>query len=183
LFSASVSVPLILLTKQYGYTLAVKPKEAWIRPVVMEKNLLVANVLTIICSPVLFGWFLVHYRGKIIRLSFGLFRGEKNDPWNGYDTPQIDDLRAVNPSDLEGLYKGAVFAVAQTINVSPRPSDTIREYLRRVEDKLNRSIFRLIRRLSLTYERWLYGPPNKPRVAVAKGLCIKIMGMLGFEDK
>jgi len=58
----------------------------------------------------------------------------------------------------------ALRVVERISGVVMAPSDTLREYLGRVADRLGVRVGGLFRELVLRYERWLYGRPSEPEL-------------------
>ena len=85
-------------------------------------------------------------------------------------------------STMKDFYLRAVKLISQITGKSMFSSQTIREYLGAVGDSLGRSVYRVFERLSLLYERWLYGVPVKPNLKLIRRLLSKFKDVLALED-
>ncbi len=92
------------------------------------------------------------------------------------------DLVEVEPIGLSESYYLAVELITGYSGVELTGSATLREHLANVKNSVADSVYNVFERLSLLYEKWLYGPPEVPQDEAAKSLYKQIKEFLTFED-
>lgn len=78
-------------------------------------------------------------------------------------SPKEDDgfeVVSVPKGGMVGVFTRALDFVSRVSNINISPSNTIREYLFLVKGRLGFGVYRVFERLSLLYERWIYGHPQ-----------------------
>lgn len=151
-FVAYLEYPLISLSSRYPFSLKVVPEEPWLRSVAIDGDIFVVNVVTLFCAPVFLG-----------AAVFYVLQRNRDAGFVASKVDALDVSLVGSPSDMssrggfEGLYLRALGAIALLSEVVIRPSNTIREYLALISGKVSAGIFSVFERLSLLYERWVYG--------------------------
>lgn len=182
-FEVVLDIPFSAFTAQYTCIVSVSPREPWITASMRKGNVFMLNVFTA-CSGSVFAAAVVVgavWRRKK-RLSFGsgvaLGMGLEMKATSEQVTAGV---RAREVKGLAGLYWKAVGVVSGYTGLVMRLSYTVREYLEVVVERLGKA-YGPFRRLSLMYERWLYGPHGAGgKESLAERWLKKIVRSLGFE--
>ena len=126
--------------------------ELRLRSVAVDGSVLVVNLVTLFCAPVFLG-----------ATVFYVLQRNRDAGFVASQVDVVDSSLVGSNSELssrggfEGLYLRALGVIALISEVVIRPSNTIREYLALISGKVNAGIFSVFERLSLLYERWVYG--------------------------
>jgi hypothetical protein len=128
------------------FRVAAIPEESWIAKVYLSKSFLVLNSLSLLSIPGIFVLYRYYRRPKLGKDSLVL-----------PETPILAPVEYKEVSGLAGVYLQAVKFVTRITGFDLGPSTTIREYLDRVRRYVKIPVFKLFRRLSRYYERWVYG--------------------------
>lgn len=154
-FVAYLEFPVTELSSKYGYTLRAQPVEPWIGSFEYSGSLLVVNVVTLFCLPVVLEVVIFNYLGRSILKK----RAEKEE--SASDVMDDDfEVVSIPKGGMVGLYTRALDFVSRVTRIDISPSNTIREYLELVKERLGSGVYKVFERLSLLYERWIYGRPQ-----------------------
>lgn len=165
--SSSVSLysDLFRSTGDFPYTVSVTPREPWI------ESASISGTFPVYSSFLVIGYFVV--LGSLAYNDY--VRGKPQ-----MDYPEIkSNIRSVEmpvkpiaskPGSFSWLYQSVLSFVESITGVVIRPSDTIREYVGRITNRLSEGIRRVFEELSMLYERWLYDRPFKVDVERVKVL-------------
>jgi hypothetical protein len=163
-----VFVPLWRATGSYNVRLVADPYEPWIKGATVMRSFYVVNsVLALFMGlgAIVAGLYLKHY-----------FDTRKPDTRIEMPVPVVAPVEApLAPpvfvhGGFSGLFLAALRVVERLTGVVMLPSDTLREYLARITDRVGDRVGGLFRELVLRYERWLYGRPYEPDLQQVEAL-------------
>ena len=147
-FNLDINIPENKLSSLYHYTIYAVPSQGWLRTSAVNSNIFIFNIyfitglsLTLIA---------------VLTYQFMLSRGRLN--WVLSETGQSNRI-TVDQGDSrpKNFYELAVNVIAGIVGLVPESSVTIREYLEKVKSKLSVRMYSIFERLSLFYERLVYG--------------------------
>jgi hypothetical protein len=140
-------------SSKIGYTLQAQPVEPWISSFEYSGSLFVVNVVTMFSLPLVLGVVFVNYSVALLKK-----RVEKESTSD--DMEYGFEVESVPKAGMAGIFTRALNFVSRVSNITISPSNTIREYLVLVKGRLGSRVFKVFERLSLLYERWIYGHPQ-----------------------
>jgi hypothetical protein len=161
-YSFNIKIPGEKLSSLYSYTVYAVPSQGWLKSSYVTGSVFVFNVyfvtgiaLTLVAAGTY--WLI-------------LTRGRENWVLSEAGSPQsitgVPDL-TVEPRNF---YESAVSLVSRIVGQFPDSSITIREYLGDVKSKLSVRMYSVFERLSLYYERLVYG--EKKGVDTGEGVTL-----------
>jgi len=166
-FQARLDLPLTMFTDRYSYRVTATPIEAWIEPDTASGGVFIVNLVTLLGAPVFLGVALV-YAARNIEPRPRRKKKETRAGDESREAPREPEAPARDASEtFPEIYGMAVTLVAGFTDRPQLQNHTIREYLKAVEDTLDKSVHRLFRKLSMRYEAWLYGIPLEPDLGEA----------------
>ena len=150
----SIYTDLFRTKGEFPYTVTATPKEPWIGSASISGSFPVFSSLYVIGYFVLLGLlaYYNHFKGKP-RVDSPVIEPEILSVEKPVE-PVI-----VEPSSFSWLYHSVLRFIESLSGVVAKPSDTIREYLRRITNSLSDGVRQVFDELSLLYERWLYDRP------------------------
>lgn len=157
-FRTEVTLPPTLFSKVYSLTLVADPVEPMLGSSTVTNAIRIYNLISITSILAIFGT-LITVSGRMLQQTFRL-----NLPPKIADTP-FTAVSQRNPAEkpdsqdpgLSQQYNVVTVIMSRITGFTIRPAQTIREYLIQISGKVNRALYEHFRRLSLIYEKWLYG--------------------------
>jgi hypothetical protein len=139
-------------------TLTVDPAEPLIAVTQVTNYIRVYNLISITSIIVIFGTLVLASR-RLLQQSARL-------PPQEMPEPTIIPITQVASGDsrdlgLRELYNGVLGVISGITGYTIGSAQTIREYLSQIKGLLNSSLYELFHRISMIYERWLYGPSQR----------------------
>lgn len=150
-FVTSVDVSMTTFSGSHDYEIVAVPENPRIASCREEESVVVLNPLTLVFAPVLVGFVLVTWRrrygesGERKEISTAGTTGERSVSRSGEG----------NVGTIKGMFLKAIGAVEEFTGVKIGPSQTIREYLSVMRNRLGR-VYEPFERLSLEFEEFLY---------------------------
>ena len=161
-YSVDINIPDDKLSSLYSYTVYAVPSQGWLKSSYVNGSVFIFNVYFvtgIALSLVAAGtyWFI-------------LTRGRANWVLSESGSPQSIAGGPDVYAEPRNFYESAVNLISRIVGHFPDSSITIREYLGDVKSKLSVRMYSVFERLSLFYERLVYG--EKKEVDTGEGVSL-----------
>ena len=170
-FESEVGLPFSLFTADYPFNVKAYAPKPWIGDSSIGGRVFIVNAVTLIAGPVLIGGG-VYYASKRFRRPRRRVAVSPLVEDGPVPVPVAEAEAEVGPGTVRGAYGSALELVVKKTGVTPKPSQTLREYLDATKGGLGAGA-RVFRSLTLMFERWLYGG-SEVRVGVVERLLRRI---------
>ena len=167
-FSVVVPVDLLSFSSNIEFRVEAEPLESFIDPVSVSFETRVFNSFSLLAvlGAVASGVYLYRRRVSVLPVV---------EPEIIVVVPSSgsNELEEDSPSSM---YNQSLGLVSRKSGVTPHESQTIREYLREIQFKVDSYLFKVFEELSMRYERWLYDRPKPVDLDIFRRLWKRIIG-------